>query len=319
MPRNRRGISLGVMAMIRRASVRGRAARFLISGAFVLSLIGCNKTTPGGVTAKTDETSPAVSVPSVSATAVSRQPGETPFPEDARHVPFAKATRGGDDPPAMCNLPPEKTITHKAVGKLYEDVVRLWETIRFVSPAGKPLTYSATVETDQGVIEIALRPDVAPNHVRNFVALAKAGYYDGLHFDRVRHEEPEGQEGGVALDEIEAGCPLGTGEPGFGSIGYWLKPEFDDKDKPKLPHEEGTVGACRGMEADSAACKFYVTLSKAPYLDGNYTAFGKITRGLDVAHRIFQQPGAIYETDPDGSRRPLQPVVIQKVTIHVQE
>jgi peptidyl-prolyl cis-trans isomerase B (cyclophilin B) len=235
------------------------------------------------------------------------------------HIPFAKATRGGDDPPAMCNRPPDTTVTGKPVGKLFEQVVRLWPTIRFVNPSGKALVYSATLETDQGTIEIALRPDVAPNHVRNFIALARAGYYDGLRFDRVRHEEPETPAGGAPLDQIEGGCPLGTGEAGYGSIGYWLNPEFDDKDKPKLPHEEGTVGACRGTEADSAACRFYVTLSKAPYLDGNYTAFGKVTKGLDVARRIYQQPGVVYEADPDGSRRPLTPVIIRKVTIQVHE
>jgi peptidyl-prolyl cis-trans isomerase B (cyclophilin B) len=256
---------------------------------------------------------------SASPAAATEQTALPPFPGDALHLPFAKATRGGDDPPAMCNRPPDATITGKPVAKLYDDVVRSWETIRFVSPAGKPLAYAATVETELGDFEISLRPDVAPNHVRNFVALAKAGYYDGLRFDRVRHEEPDMPGAGVALDQIEAGCPVGSGEAGNGSIGYWLKSEFDSMEKPKLTHEEGTVGACRGTEADSAGCKFYVTLSKAPYLDGNYTAFGKVTKGLDVARKIFQQPGAAFESDPDGSRRPLNPVVIRKVTVRVHE
>jgi peptidyl-prolyl cis-trans isomerase B (cyclophilin B) len=306
------------MAMIRWDTFQGRGLRRFALTASLITLAGCGgKPAAPPVAAKAEATSPVVSVPT-SADNGSQAPAEPPLPNDAMHIPFAKATRGGDDPPAMCNRPPDTTVTGKAVGKLYDQVVRLWGTIRFVTPAGKPLVYSATLETDQGAIEIALRPDVAPNHVRNFIALAKAGYYDGLHFDRIRHEEAETQAV-PALDEIEAGCPVGTGEPGYGSIGYWLTPEFDDKDKPKLPHEEGTVGACRGTEADSAACKFYVTLCKAPYLDGNYTAFGKITSGLDAARRIHQQPGVIFETDPDGSRRPLNPVIIHKVTIHVHE
>jgi peptidyl-prolyl cis-trans isomerase B (cyclophilin B) len=281
--------------------------------------VGCGgKPAASEGSAKTDPGPPTVSVPSAAGAASAEQTAG-PFPGDALHVPFAKATRSGDDPPATCNRPPDSTITGKAVGKLYDDVVRSWETIRFVNAAGKPLVYTATVETGQGEFEIALRPDVAPNHVRNFVALARAGYYDGLRFDRVRHEEPETPAGGVALDQIEAGCPLGSGEVGYGSIGYWLKPEFDSPEKPKLTHEEGTVGACRGTEADSAGCKFYVTLSKAPYLDGDYTAFGKVTKGLDVARRIHQQPGVAFEAEPDGSRRPLNPVVIRKVTIHVRE
>jgi peptidyl-prolyl cis-trans isomerase B (cyclophilin B) len=300
--------------MAGRISIRGQVVRHLVAAGSLAALIGCGgKPAVPVASPKAEPQSPAVSVPaSVSA----EQSADATFPDDALHQPFAKATRGGDDPPALCNRPPDMTVTGKPVGKLYEEVVRLWTTIRFVNASGKPLSYSATVETDQGSIEIALRPDVAPNHVRNFVALAKAGYYDGLRFDRVRHEEPEMPAGGPALDLIEGGCPLGTGEPGYGSIGYWLKPEFDDKDKPKLTHEEGTVGACRGTEADSAACRFYVSLSKAPYLDGNYTAFGKVTQGLDVARRIFLQPGVSSETDADGSRRPLNPVIIRKVTIH---
>jgi peptidyl-prolyl cis-trans isomerase B (cyclophilin B) len=286
-------------------------------------LVGCgNKpAVPAVASPKAETAAPVVSVPTAGGS-TTETIAVVPWPEDALHQSFAKATRGGDDPPALCNRPPDTTVTGKPVGKLYEDVVRLWNTIRFVdtnSKALEPLAYTATIETDQGTIQIALRPDVAPNHVRNFIALARAGYYDGLRFDRVRHEEPENAAAGPALDLIEGGCPLGTGEPGYGSIGYWLKPEFDDKDKPKLTHEEGTVGACRGTEADSAACKFYVTLSKAPYLDGNYTAFGKVTQGLDVARRIFMQPGVSTETDADGSRRPLTPVVIRKVTIHASE
>jgi peptidyl-prolyl cis-trans isomerase B (cyclophilin B) len=282
----------------------------------LLGLVGCGRAKPAApdASAKAAENAPAVSVPAAGACVA-----EPPPPDDAFHQPFAKAVRDGDDPPAMCYRPPDTTAAGKPVGKLYEAVVGCWPTIRFVSPSGKPLAWTATLVTDQGEIEIDLRPDVAPNHVRNFIALAQSGYYDGLRFDRVRHEEPETPDGGPALDLIEAGCPLGTGEPGYGSIGYWLKPEFGDKDKPKLSHEEGTVGACRGNEPDSAACKFYVTLSKAPYLDGNYTAFGKVTRGLDVARKILMQPGVSFETDPDGSRRPLHPVVIRTVSVHARE
>jgi peptidyl-prolyl cis-trans isomerase B (cyclophilin B) len=301
-----------------------KGASRLALAASLGSLVGCGSGKPAGpdVATKATPDAPTVSVPgAASAPHVvgTEQTALPPFPGDALHLPFAKATRGGDDPPALCNRPPDSTITGKPVGKLYDEVVRSWETIRFVSTAGKALAYYATIETELGEIEIALRPDVAPNHVRNFIALARVGYFDGLRFDRVRHEEPEMSGSGAALDQVEAGCPDGSGEAGNGSIGYWLKPEFDSAEKPKLTHEEGTVGACRGTEADSAGCKFYVTLSKAPYLDGNYTAFGKVTKGLDVARRIFHQPGAAFESDPDGSRRPLNPVVIRKVTIHAHE
>jgi cyclophilin family peptidyl-prolyl cis-trans isomerase len=238
-----------------------------------------------------------------------------PPPNDEQHLPFTKATRRAEDgaPPEM-QPPPDKTMAEKSVGKLYTEVVRLWDTIRFVNPRGQHLDYSATIETDLGSIEIALRPDLAPNHVRSFVALARAGYYDGLCFDRIRSEKAEGEADKV-VQCVEAGCPLGTGEPGFGSIGYWLNPEFP-RPEAKASHEEGTVGACHGNEADTAACRFYITLCPAPALDGNYTVFGKVTRGLDVAKQIFTQPHIEDDQDADGSHRPKTPVVIRKVTIH---
>jgi cyclophilin family peptidyl-prolyl cis-trans isomerase len=211
--------------------------------------------------------------------------------------------------------PPDRTAAGKSVGKLYTEVVRLWDTIRFVNPQGQRLEYGATLDTDLGTIEIALRPDLAPNHVRSFVALARAGYYQGLCFERIRDEKADDQPDKI-LQCVEAGCPLGTGEPGFGSIGYWLSPEFP-KPEAKVSHEEGTVGACHGNEADSAACRFYITLCPAPTLDGNYTIFGKVTRGLDVAKKIFAQPHVEDEQDDGGSHRPKTPVVIRSVTVHV--
>jgi cyclophilin family peptidyl-prolyl cis-trans isomerase len=248
------------------------------------------------------------------ATPKDSQPSPTndiPAPLDPRlHQTFADATRA--DPPADWQRPPDLTLTGKSVGKLYTEVVNQWESIRFTSKAGKPIHYTATLETDLGEIQIALRPDLAPNHVRNFVALALVGYYDGLVFERTVHarsDEHPDQE----VEIIEAGCPLGTGDSGFGSIGYWLKSEFS-----KEPHEEGTLAAAHGEELDTAACRFYFTLNKAPFLDGNFTVFGKVTQGLDVARRIFSLPVRNDPEYPEGDR-PEKPVVIRKVTIHTVE
>ena len=115
-------------------------------------------------------------------------------------------------------------MTGKSVGKLYTEVKELWDSTRLVADNGKRLAHKATLETDQGRIEIALRPDWAPNHVRNFLALCKAGYYDGLVFEVIRREvsQPDAK-----FESIEAGCPKGTGQTGSGSIGYWLRSEFN--------------------------------------------------------------------------------------------
>jgi cyclophilin family peptidyl-prolyl cis-trans isomerase len=236
---------------------------------------------------------------------------EKPVPSDARlDQSFAEATRS--EPPDNGQRPPDLTLTGKSVGKLYTEVVRLWDTIRFRSKNGKPISYTAVVDTELGPIEIALRPDLAPNHVRNFVALARAGYYDGLVFERTVHAKSE-EHPEVEVAVLEGGCPLGTGDLGVGSIGYWLKPEFS-----KEAHEEGTVGACHGEEPDTAACRFYITLSKAPFLDGNFTVFGRVTQGLDLARRIFWLPVRNDPEYPEGDR-PEKPVVIRKVTIRTSE
>jgi len=217
-----------------------------------------------------------------------------------------------DPPPDGELLPPEKTIAGKSVGKMYEAIVGhngvggLWDKIPLTTPDGKLIHYTAQLLTDLGSITIELWPDVAPNHVRNFIALAKVGYYNGLGFDLAVHQKVEGP-GATYVDYLEGGCPLGTGEPGYGSIGYWLKPEFSDS----VRHEAGTVGACHGESLESASTKFYITLGPAPGLDKYWTVFGKVTHGLDVARAIFQRP-----VDEDFC--PKDRVLIREVTIQEQ-
>lgn len=298
------------------------AVRRLTAAALIgaLTLTGCGKKSGPEEQAGSSSAEAPVAAAKNEARSVSSKakddPATAPLPQDGKHVPFAQATRGGDDPPANSNPPPDVTVSGKPVYKIYKEVQALWDTIRFVTPDGKPIHYSATVETDFGPIELALRPDLAPSHVRNFVALARAGYYDGLLFDRICREQNEVEPGKVvAFESIEAGCPLGNGEPGNGSIGYWLKPEFPSADA-KVTHEPGTVGACHGSEPDTAACRFYITLCDAPFLDGNFTIFGKVTSGLDVARIISRQPTREYDEDVAGSHRPDKPIKITKITIH---
>ncbi|HLN31790.1 MAG TPA: peptidylprolyl isomerase [Gemmataceae bacterium] len=233
-----------------------------------------------------------------------------PPPDPRLQQTFAEATR--NEPPPEWERPPDLTLAGKSVGTLYTEVVRLWEGIRFTTDSGQPISYTASIDTELGPIEISLRPELAPNHVRNFIALARAGYYDGLVFERTVREKPDDQSDGD-VEVLEGGCPLGRGDIGLGSIGYWLKPEFT-----KEPHEVGTVGASHGAEPDTAACSFYITLSKAPFLDGNFTVFGKVTEGIDIARRIFSLPVRNDSKYPEGDR-PEKPVVIRKVTIHSSE
>jgi peptidyl-prolyl cis-trans isomerase B (cyclophilin B) len=277
-------------------------------GAF---LVGCGGQTPAPDKPERGKNPPVSAIASPKAAAA--QPSAAPA-GPARST-FNDAIV--EEPPEDQFPPPPETKTHKSVGKLYERIAApggLWDQVVFTTPDGKKLKYTATITTDLGSIKLELWPDVAPNHVRNFVALARAGYYDGLEFDRTVREEMA-DEPGKFFECLEAGCPLGTGDSHYGSIGYWLKPEFN----AELQHEEGCVGACRGEEADTAATRFYITLGKAPFLNGNYTLFGKVTQGLDVARKIFQQPLREDEQDTDGDHRPLNPVVIRKVTVRTKE
>jgi cyclophilin family peptidyl-prolyl cis-trans isomerase len=235
-------------------------------------------------------------------------PAPVAFSGDRLHQPFDVAAREGDNPPAGVNRPADRVKDAPAYLVL-SDVKTQWNEVRFTTADGKPIAYTAVLDTDQGQIEIELRPDVVPNHVRNFVALARAHYYDGLHFDRVHHEKAP--DGSPPLDYIEAGCPLGGADPEDGSIGYWIKAEPAEA----LKHEAGAVGASRGFDPDSAACKFYVNLSDAPLMDGHYTVFGKVTKGLDVARTIFSMPTIVDDADPPGHHRPEKPVTIRSVTI----
>src|SRR5262249_12172122 len=169
-------------------------------------------------------------------------------PATAKAASFSDAIT--EDCPEEQQPPPDRTLNGLSTGKLRVEVQRQWERIAFTTPAGKKLAYSATLDTEVGAVTLALLPEIAPNHVRNFIALARAGYYDGLVFEQVIQQEGEGGPE-AKLELVEAGCPLGTGEPGIGHLGYWLKPEFNESVK----HEAGTVGACLSGGEDTAACR----------------------------------------------------------------
>jgi cyclophilin family peptidyl-prolyl cis-trans isomerase len=296
----------------------GRTLRLLAAATVLLGgagLVGCGQQSTPAPESSADKSSaasgsqPANNSPDPTVSV----PGAPPK-RDALHQSFADATRPAEYPPAdIIDRPPDQTVTKKSTWKLLNAVTQRWDTIRFTTSDGKPIHYSAEVETSLGKFTVALRPDLAPNHVRNFIALAEVGYYDELFVDRLRHEG----DGDRKLNAIEAGCPLGIGEYASGSIGYWLKNEFQPRDK--ATHEEGTVAACRTLEEDSAACRFSVLLSKAPSLDGYYTIFGKVVEGLDVVRKIHVQPVILDAQDRNDARRPEKPIVIRKVTIHRTE
>lgn len=300
--------------MIRWASYAKSVRWSLLEIALLLAVAaGCGRGEKAGATVEDTTSGKATPETAVAAPAGNSAQIQKVAFDPRLHQSFVEATVGL--PPEDQVRPPDLTMTGKSVGKLYQQIAGnkgkggLWEQVKFVTPDGKRIRYSATIKTDQGDMTMELYSDIAPNHVRNFVALARAGYYNGLQFDRaVRENVPTAP--GKVHEYLEAGCPVGTGEAIYGSIGYWLKPEISDK----IKHEVGTVGAVRGADIESAACKFYITLNKAEWIDGQYTIFGKITDGLDVARKIFNRPKVAGLPD-----HPQNPVLIREVVIHTQE
>jgi cyclophilin family peptidyl-prolyl cis-trans isomerase len=269
--------------------------------AVVLGLTGCSR--PAGDAPSTQAAPGAIAgkkKDQVAAQAVSRK---------RLHRPFKQAVLL-DPPVDFLQRPPDHTVAGKNVARIFEAIAGkggeggLWDQVEFCDTMGRSLTYTAILKTELGEIHIALLPEAAPNHVTNFIALARAGYYDGLPF----HTSHRVEIGEKPAAYLETGCPLGSSDPAYGSVGYWLEPELGSG----LLHQAGTVGAWHvAGEPDTAACRFYITLRPAPWMDGAYTIFGKVTRGLEVAEAINRRP--VIEEDPFD--RPKQPVVIQEVII----
>ncbi len=201
--------------------------------------------------------------------------------------------------PAGFALPPDTTLAGKSAAKLADDVRTLWPTVKLTD------TPRATIKTELGNIEITFDPAVAPNHVRNFLALTKAGYFDNLVFERVVTQAFVSADNTTELLEyVTAGCPLGDGTPGRGHLGYFVKPELSD-----VTHAEGTVGFLREEDGATSGTRFYITLGPNPTLDGDGIVVGKVTLGMDVLRKIADAPAK-----DAGSELPAKPVVMQKVT-----
>ena len=127
-----------------------------------------------------------------------------------------------------------------------------------------------------GDITLELFPKDAPKHVENFVSLAKKGFYDG---QRVHRVEPNFvvQFGDPQSKTLPMDHPrMGTGDPG-----YKIKAEFNSR-----KFERGVLGMARSQDPDSAGSQVYIMLGPAPFLNGKYTAFGQVTKGMDVVDKI---------------------------------
>ena len=152
------------------------------------------------------------------------------------------------------------------------------------------------IKTDFGDIRFSLLPDMAPETVRNFSKLVKSGFYNGTLFHRV-----------IPGFMIQGGDPNTKNSDkstwGQGGPGYNLKAEFNSRS-----HLRGIVSMARANDPDSAGSQFFIVTSDSTFLDKQYTVFGEVVDGIEVADKIVNLPR-------DGNDCPEQEVKMLEVTI----
>ncbi len=139
------------------------------------------------------------------------------------------------------------------------------------------------METDHGVVEIEMLPDLAPTHVKRIRELTREGFYDGIVFHRV-----------MAGFMAQTGDPTGTGRGGSGKN---LPAEFSGE-----PFVRGVLGMARAQSPDSADSQFFIVLDDASFLNGQYTVWARVVEGMDVVDKIKKAPAGRQSgqvDDPD--------------------
>ena len=153
------------------------------------------------------------------------------------------------------------------------------------------------IEMENGdVIRLELFPEAAPETVRNFEALVRAGFYDGLIFHRV-----------ISGFMIQGGDPTGTG---MGGSGKPIRGEFAENGwkRNTLSHTRGVISMARTSDPDSASSQFFIMHKDGTFLDGKYAAFGRVTEGIEAVDRIASVP-------TDRSDRPSTEQRIKRIVI----
>ena len=137
---------------------------------------------------------------------------------------------------------------------------------------------TAVIRTKFGDMNLKFFPDIAPNHVKNFIDLAKSGFYNGTTFHRV-----------IPGFMIQGGDPNSKNpdksKHGMGGPGHRVKAEFSKK-----PHKRGILSMARSADPNSAGSQFFICVADADFLNGQYTVFGEVVSGMEAADKIVSQP-----------------------------
>ncbi|MHC4781213.1 MAG: peptidylprolyl isomerase [Planctomycetota bacterium] len=163
----------------------------------------------------------------------------------------------------------------------------------------------AVLHTTQGKIKVRFFPKKAPGHVKNFIELAKSGFYDGTYFHRVmpgfmiQGGDPNTKDSNPRNDGLGGHSYMGPGRT--------LKAEFNN-----TRHVRGILSMARMQHVDSAGSQFFIMVATNQGLDGKYTAFGKVVQGMEVVDKIVAQPGR--PIPGAGGVNPFKKQTIDKIT-----
>ena len=166
----------------------------------------------------------------------------------------------------------------------------------------------AVIETSKGTIKVKFDGEGAPIHVANFSELSTMGFYDGLKINRyvpgfvIQGGDPKTRD--ISGADVAAGLEGPDGMPGTGGPGYTIKDEFSSK----LLHDGPGVISMANRGPNTGGSQFFITLRETKWLDGKHAVFGKVSKGMDVVYKIGK-------TATDSNDKPLEPVIIKKVTI----
>ncbi len=159
----------------------------------------------------------------------------------------------------------------------------------------KPLVTIKMKNPELAPIVLELKPEVAPETVKNFISLANSGFYNGLIFHRV-----------ISGFMIQGGDPQGMG---FGGPGYCIKGEFSANGfENGISHLRGVISMARSQDFDSAGSQFFIMHADGIFLDGQYAAFGRVISGIETVD-------SIAETYVDYMDKPYDPQIMESVSV----
>jgi len=168
-------------------------------------------------------------------------------------------------------------------------------------PGIQPLTEKdevAVITTGFGKIILRFYPQIAPNHVKNFKSLARSKFYDGTTFHRV-----------IPGFMIQGGDP-NSKDDNLDNDGIGRGPRTLNAEFSKTPHKKGILSAARSQSPNSASCQFFIMVDRAPHLDGQYSVFGEVVKGMDVADKIVALP--CNEKNNPGKAATVKSITIEK-------